>query len=573
MEMPFSSRMGASGVLPFLRLASAVDFVPFDKSSLDESSFFEQFLGLDLADSGWVPSSALKIDGSPYLGKWEIQEAYKYGGFAGDRGLVMTTEANFFAISRKLPHQFTSDGQDLVLQFEVKFQEGITCGGGYLKLLSDLDPPAFSDHSRYEIMFGPDICGSQNRVHFLTKKDESDDSLESRLRTPPMARTDQLSNLYTLVVHADGDMEIRINGGVAKAGNLLNSANLMVPPLSEPELIPDPDAKKPDDWDDRPVISDPSVEKPADYDEVYNSIWIPDPNVPKPEGWNDDESEPFQIADPEASKPDEWDDEEDGEWRAPLIRNPKCLHGCGKWEPPMIANTKYKGKWSPPAIENPDYKGEWKPPLIANPEFSKAANIGLRPINGIGIDVWSMQSGVMFDNIYLGNSVAEAERIGNETFELKHDLEYAAYKIAKPRAKHEPKPPPKTFEDIMDEEPGFLAWIRSPFSAEIKEALVLWGAFQVDPVTTMLQHPIRFAVYCFVFVVAFTFTFGAVNVLVFLYLNSREDAKEHDKKRLAATKQEEEQSKDMVTDEEIIAQIRGKATGSKTARTTTRKVR
>jgi calreticulin len=53
--------------------------------------------------------------------------------------------------------------------------------------------------------------------------------------------------------------------------------------------IQDPDAKKPEDWDERPKIGDPTDVKP--------------------EGWDDI---PATIPDAEATKPEDWDDEEDG---------------------------------------------------------------------------------------------------------------------------------------------------------------------------------------------------------------------------------------------------------------------
>ena len=63
--------------------------------------------------------------------------------------------------------------------------------------------------------------------------------------------------------------------------------------------ILDPEAKKPEDWDDNETIADPEDVKPEDFD--------------KPE----------HIADPEAKKPEDWDDEMDGEWEAPMIDNPE----------------------------------------------------------------------------------------------------------------------------------------------------------------------------------------------------------------------------------------------------------
>lgn len=55
-------------------------------------------------------------------------------------------------------------------RYEVKYQEGQECGGGYLKLLSSgADIVRFGDKTEYTIMFGPDKCGVQSKVHFIIK--------------------------------------------------------------------------------------------------------------------------------------------------------------------------------------------------------------------------------------------------------------------------------------------------------------------------------------------------------------------------------------------------------------------
>merc|ERR1712226_436431 len=46
-----------------------------------------------------------------------------------------------------------------------------------------------------------------------------------------------------------------------------------------------------------------------------------------------------RIVDPEAKKPDDWDDEEDGEWEAPMKDNPEYK---GEWSAKRIANPEYK---------------------------------------------------------------------------------------------------------------------------------------------------------------------------------------------------------------------------------------
>jgi calnexin len=61
-----------------------------------------------------------------------------------------------------------------------------------------------------------------------------------------------------------------------------------------------------------------------------------------PDDWLVDE--PSMIPDPDAEKPEEWDDEEDGDWVPDLVPNPVCqeVSGCGPWEQPTIPNPAYK---------------------------------------------------------------------------------------------------------------------------------------------------------------------------------------------------------------------------------------
>lgn len=62
-------------------------------------------------------------------------------------------------------------------------------------------------------------------------------------------------------------------------------------------------------------------------------------------------------------------------WEAPLVKNPLCEeNGCGKWEPPMIANPEYKGKWRAPLLDNPNYQGKWAPRRIQNPDYFEDNN-------------------------------------------------------------------------------------------------------------------------------------------------------------------------------------------------------
>lgn len=274
-------------------------------------------------------------------------------------------------------------------------------------------------------MFGPDKCGSTNKVHFIFrhKNPRTGAVTEKHFLHAPSIKSDTNTNLYSLVVHPNNTFEMYINLEKAKSGNLLEDFE---PAVNPPREIDDKTDKKPEDWVDEPKIPDPDATKPDDWDEEAPRM-IEDGEATKPEDWLEDE--PEQISDPDAEQPEDWDDEEDGKWVAPVISNPKCekVSGCGKWKPPTKPNPNYKGKWYPPLIDNPKYKGAWAPRKIANPDFYEdLAPSKFTKIMGVGIEIWTMQAGIMYDNFYVGHSWEDAKRFAAETWQLKHDLEVKA---------------------------------------------------------------------------------------------------------------------------------------------------
>ena len=60
-----------------------------------------------------------------------------------------------------------------MLQYEVAFQNGLDCGGGYVKLLSsakDLDLRQLTDKTPYTIMFGPELDFKQQHFQILARR-------------------------------------------------------------------------------------------------------------------------------------------------------------------------------------------------------------------------------------------------------------------------------------------------------------------------------------------------------------------------------------------------------------------
>ena len=76
-------------------------------------------------------------------------------------------------------------------------------------------------------------------------------------------------------------------------------------------------------------------------------------------------------------------------WEAPLVENPACTVGCGKWTLPMIPNPAYKGVWKPPKIPNPKYKGLWRARQLPHPhhfhDLSPFAS--LAPMGALAVEV------------------------------------------------------------------------------------------------------------------------------------------------------------------------------------------
>jgi calnexin len=411
-----------------------------------KADFLEQFT--DDWDQRWKPSHAKKdTTGSEeewaYVGEWAVEEPVKYKGIDGDKGLVVKNPAAHHAISAKFPKKIDNKGKTLVVQYEVKLQNGLECGGAYMKLLRDnkaLHQEEFANTTPYVIMFGPDKCGHTNKVHFIFnhKNPKTGEYEEKHLESPPTAKITKTTELYTLIVHPNNTYAIKQNNEEVKSGSLFEDFS---PSFNPPEEIEDAEDTKPEDWVDQARIPDPEATKPEDWDEDA-PFEIVDEEATKPEDWL--ESEPETIPDPEAQKPEDWDDEEDGDWVGPTVPNPKCadVSGCGPWTKPMKKNPEYKGQWTAPFIDNPAYKGVWAPRKIKNPDFFEDKTpSNLEPMGAIGFEIWTMQNDILFDNIYIGHSEEDAEKLAKETFHVKHAAEKALADADKPKAEDKPKSP------------------------------------------------------------------------------------------------------------------------------------
>uniref|UniRef100_A0A3P8Z6K1 Calreticulin n=1 Tax=Esox lucius TaxID=8010 RepID=A0A3P8Z6K1_ESOLU len=125
-----------------------------------------------------------------------------------------------------------------------------------------------------------------------------------------------------------------------------------------------------------------------------------------PKKIKDSEAMKERVEDPDDKKPEYWDKPEN-------IADP---------DPPMISNPDYKGDWKP--LNNPNYKGKWVHPKIANPDYSADSEIcRFNSIGVIGLDLWQVKSGTIFDNFLITDDATLAEGVGNETWGQTKDPE------------------------------------------------------------------------------------------------------------------------------------------------------
>lgn len=103
-------------------------------------------------------------------------------------------------------------------------QNGLDCGGGYIKIYEateDFNASAVTPNTPYIIMFGPDHCGSTDKVHFILRfRNPATDTWEEKhLTNAPRPASDKLSHLYTLIIRADGTFTIKIDNKDVRSGS------------------------------------------------------------------------------------------------------------------------------------------------------------------------------------------------------------------------------------------------------------------------------------------------------------------------------------------------------------------
>lgn len=334
----------------------------------------------DTGDRAWVKSEK-HPPGKPY-GRWQLTAGSTPGDPKIQRGIKTLDNYRHYCTSRRFQKCWTKEDKDkeLILQYTVKQDRPCICGGMYVKLLpDDLDQKRFTGGTPYSIMFGPDICHAHTfHVKLLFNRNGTNFNMNSHVE--PLR--DGHTHLFTLRLFGNKSFAIYRDSAMIHFNTFREDFD-----YEGPKFIMDPYDKKPADWDDRE--------------------WVIDLDDVKPDDWDDRRL----IPDEKAVKPDLWNDELDGEWKPPLVPNPKFK---GVWKPREVPNAGYMGQWRPRKIPNPDYSPD--------EEFGKYDNLCY-----LGIDIMQDNAGSLFDNFLVTDNWTYAEEMAQEVYHKIVPLENQVY--------------------------------------------------------------------------------------------------------------------------------------------------
>lgn len=151
----------------------------------------------------------------------------------------MKNKSCHHAISTKLDKPFSFTGQPLIVQYDVQYRDGQDCGGAYIKLLESPSGnlSTLNDKTPFSLMFGPDKCGSDHKVHFIfVHKNKKNGKIREihwkdshTVSAMSDAITDRKWHNFRLIVSPDNTFEIKLDKIIVGKGSLLEEFN---PPVN-----------------------------------------------------------------------------------------------------------------------------------------------------------------------------------------------------------------------------------------------------------------------------------------------------------------------------------------------------
>jgi calreticulin len=161
-------------------------------ASLSFSAVFGTVYFKETFDNGLSDKWVLSTSKDDY-GKFVVSAGKFFADESSSKGLQTSEDAKFYAISVPFDKEFDNAGKTMVIQFSVKHEQGIDCGGGYVKILPPgLDLEKLTGDSKYNIMFGPDICGMDKKTHVIFSYKDKNHLVKRQVT----AESDQLTRKF-----------------------------------------------------------------------------------------------------------------------------------------------------------------------------------------------------------------------------------------------------------------------------------------------------------------------------------------------------------------------------------------
>ncbi|XP_066109398.1 calreticulin-3 isoform X3 [Saccopteryx bilineata] len=202
---------------------------------------------------------------------------------------------------------------------------------------------------------GPDICGFDiKKVHIILHFKNQYHSNKK----PISCKVDGFTHLYTLILRPDLTYEVKIDGLTIESGGIEYDWNLTSLKKMEKASAASKDWKQEEEH------------KSQDWEKHF--------------------------LDASASKPSDWNSELDGDWQASVLQKPLYRDDL---KPEGID----KDVWLHQKMKNTNYFTEY--------DLSEFENIG-----AIGLELWQVRSGTIFDNFLITDDEDYAEDFGKATW-------------------------------------------------------------------------------------------------------------------------------------------------------------
>ena len=92
------------------------------------------FLSESFDSEDWQSTWRVPSKNTNTLGGWEISPGKFYADAQVNRGLRTADDMHFYALTAPLKEKFSNEEKDLILQFSAKNEQGLNCGGAYIKV-------------------------------------------------------------------------------------------------------------------------------------------------------------------------------------------------------------------------------------------------------------------------------------------------------------------------------------------------------------------------------------------------------------------------------------------------------